>query len=471
MVNSHSVLLRGLAWESVRGFAETRTTRSLVASAALVEDCQAVIEFSRSNGLSICSRGAGYTYGDMILNDGHIVLDLSRMNKILHWDEQTGQVVVQPSVRFAEIFRIALPKKWALGSCPGGMGVTIGGALSNNVHGKDSWKIGNFGSQVVELKLLTANGDIVTVNKSATPKVFQAIVGGMGLLGIIVEVTLQLRKVPSGYVEITSIPARNIHELIELLEQVRGTSDFFVAWVDAFAAGSHLGRGFVTMAKWLEADLRVDSQRLTDSLTMSTRLLRVLPAKPTWSALRPFFGPASIQMANAMHYRIATLRGMKKQVMLFTEYNFMHNKIPDWKHIYHPHGFLEFQPIIPRVCGVEAIAHVFELCQRFHCQSLLCGMKAHSADDFLLSYSGDGYSMGVDIQLRGRRRAVITEFANRLFQYTLDCGGKVFLAKDELLPRHIFERMYPRYQEFVQVKQEIDPEPMFMSDMYRRLLA
>ena len=148
----------------------------------------------------------------------------------------------------------------------------------------------------------------------------------------------------------------------------------------------------------------------------------------------------------------------------------MHNKIPDLKQVYRPFGFLEFQPIIPKKCGSEAMREVFEIAHRFGCQSLLCGVKAHQADDNMLSYSGDGYSFGIDVQVRGRNMERVGKFAETLFQFIQDCGGKTFLAKDELLSRDLFQKMYPRYEEFLGIKQQLDPHELFASDMYRRLL-
>ncbi len=203
---------------------------------------------------------------------------------------------------------------------------------------------------------------------------------------------------------------------------------------------------------------------------MPTRIFGILPSRPTWYLLRPFFNPASIQIANSFNYFLSNIKRSKKHTMLFTEYNFMHNMIPDLRYAYRPHGFLEFQPLIPRKNGVDAVAEIFRLCQKYKSQSLLCGVKAHKEDDHILSYSGDSYSIGIDIQLRGRSSEQINKFARALFEYTLECGGKIFLAKDEILPRDIFERMFPRYKEFLEVKKSVDPLDLFKSDMYRRLL-
>ena len=471
MAISQDILPSGIKKGKVQAYAETRTTESLVAYPTSIEECLEVLEFSKKNGLSICPRGSGYTYGDMILNDRQIISDTSHMNKVLSWNENTGQIVVQAGVKLSDIFLITLQSNWALGSCPGGMGVTVGGAVSNNVHGKDSWKVGNFGDQVVSLKLLTSAGDIIEVDREKPPFLFNAIVGGMGLLGILVEITLQLKKVPSAFVEISTFVATNAEELLDRLEWAKKESDFSVAWADAFASGSALGRGYVVTAKWIDKKIDLDRARLSESLTMPTRIFGILPARPTWYLLRPFFRPASIRRVNAVNYFVSKAKRSEVKTMLFTDYNFMHNRIPDLKHVYRPHGFLEFQPLIPRKAGVKAVEEIFRLSQEYNCQSLLCGVKPHKEDDYMLSYSGDGYSIGVDIQVKGRNPAQINEFARILSEYTLECGGKMYLAKDETLPRDIFEKMYPCYKDFLKVKEKVDPLEIFKSDMYRRLMV
>jgi len=463
-----------IKWETVQAYAETRKTRSLVACPASIEECIELLMFSKNQGLSICPRGGGFTLGDMILNDGQVILNLSRMNKILRWDEKTGQMIVEPGVQFMDIFQIGLLYNWTLNSCPGGMGVTIGGAISNNVHGKDSWKFGNFGDQVLEFKLLTSSCDILVVDRENNKTIFDAVIGGMGLLGIVVEATIQLNKVPSAFVDVSSVNVKNIEEIMEVIEQAKEDSDFSVAWVDAFSTGNNMGRGFVTTAKWIDRKIDLAPQRLLKSLTIPTRIFGILPARPFWFLTRPFFRPWSIRLINKLNYSISQLKSVinnsRAHSMLFTDYNFMHNKIPDLKHVYRPHGFLEFQPLFPRAGGVKAIEGLFRLCQHFKCQSLLCGVKSHRSDDYLISYSGDGYSIGVDIQIAGRNPDHITRVARAIFEYTLECGGKTFLAKDELLPPDIFKQMYPRYKEFLRIKKAVDPLEIFQSDMYRRIM-
>ena len=463
-----------LQWETLQGYSETRQSRGMVAYPTSVEECRNVIEFAKKNSLTICPRAGGFSYGDMILNEDQIVINLSRMDRIVGWDLATGLVVVEPGVCFSEIFRMVLIHNWTLPSCPGGMGVTIGGAISNNVHGKDSWKEGNFGDQVTQIKLLTASGEIVEIFRDRDRNLFEAVVGGIGLLGIIVEATMQLKKVPSPFVEVTSVVTRNIEESLEHIEIYNRDWDFSVAWSDAFVKGRGLGRGFVTAARWVDEKIPLAPKRLAESLKMPTLIFGVLPAKPTWTICRPFFNPLGIRMANLANFTLANIKNAfsnsRNSRLLFTDYNFMHNKIPDLKQVYRPFGFLEFQPLIPKKCGGEAVREVFEIAHRFGCQSLLCGVKAHRADDYMLSYSGDSYSMGIDVQVRGRDMERVGKFAKTLFQFIEHCGGKIFLAKDEMLSRDLFQKMYPRYGEFLEVKRQLDPDELFVSDMYRRLM-
>ena len=464
-----------LKLETLQGYSETRQSEALVAYPKSAQECQDVLDFSKKNSLTICPRAGGFSYGDMILNEDHIVINLSRMNKVKKWDADTGLIVVEPGACFADLFKITLIHNWTLSSCPGGMGVSIGGAISNNVHGKDSWKEGNFGDQIRQLKLLTASGEIIEIkHDDEDKKLFEAVVGGIGLLGIIIEATLQLKKIPSPFVEVTSIVTRNLEESLTYIELFNKEWDFSVAWADAFVKGDGLGRGFVTAARWIEDKTPLTAEKLASSLKVPTRIFGVFPAKLTWSLSRPFFNPLGIRMVNLANYKFANIKEkfgiFKGSKLLFTDYNFMHNKIPDLKHVYRPYGFLEFQPLIPKLCGSDALREVFKIAFRFGCQSLLCGIKAHQADQNMLSYSGDSYSVGIDVQVRGRDMNQIRNFSDTLFKFTQDCGGKAFLAKDELLSRNVFQKMYPRYKEFLDIKRQIDPNELFSSDMYRRLM-
>ena len=462
-----------LNWEQVQSYSFTRNTLSLVAYPHNLHECLDVINYAVKNNYTICPRGQGYSYGDMILNDRQIILNTSGMNKIFNWDSTTGVLICEPGVRLADVFDLTLPDQWYLPSCPGGMNVTIAGAVANNIHGKDSFKNGNFGNWVTELHLLKADGGVIKVSRKENVDVFKAIVGGAGLLGIVVQITLQLMKVPSAFVYEEVVPVGNIEESIKIMQESRRDNDFLIAWVDAFGKKRKLGRGYVVKGRWINESKPVDQKRLKRSLTQSTKIFNLFPSKVTWKMVRPLFTPAGIRQLNKGMFYKQKFSGQTNTSKLFTEFNFMHNQIPDLNYVYYPHGFLEFQPLIPfhQDSDIAKIKEVFELCHHYQSQSLLCAVKPHSNDDFLISYAGQGYTIGIDIQVKGRRKEQIRQFANALFELTCKAGGKIYLAKDEMLTPEYFQQMYPQWKNFLTIKQRLDPQALFASDMYRRLFG
>ena len=158
------------------------------------------------------------------------------------------------------------------------------------------------------------------------------------------------------------------------------------------------------------------------------------------------------------------------QVGAFSEYTFMFRKLPGFTELFKPHGFLHCQPMIPKKAGVEAVSEIFNICNKFKYTPLICGIKSHGSDSNMLSYSGDGYSVGIDINRKNLDINNLNTFKKILFQHTIDCNGKTYLAKDEILPKDMFQLMYPRYSDFINVKTKLDPNTLFSSDMYKRLL-
>jgi len=454
-------------WMRIESFSSTITSQSYLAKPRSISDCYDLVNYARTEGYTICPKGGGYSYYDNILNDREIVCDISLMNKVVSWDSETGKLIAEPGCRLNEMLLVGLIDGWTLTACPGGMSITMAGSLSGNVHGKDSWKSGNFGDQVAGFKIMDSSGGVHSVTRY--DDLFKAVIGGIGLLGIIVEITLQLTKVESPFVEITVEPSKNISQTIRLLEDSRKDKNFSVAWVDAFSKGRAVGRGFVTSAKWVEHPNKNNSSELRKALYKSTKIFDVLPSKKTWQLLRPLFGPEMIRLANFINYHQKLVSGKQTHIALFPLYNFMHNKIPDLESVYKPHGFYEFEPLIPTEGAEENLIKLLELGRKHSGQSLLCAVKMHSADDYALSYSLDGYSIGIDIQRKSRDIEDIKKYGNEIYDLTVDVGGKIYLCKDELVSKDQFQKMYKKFQKFITLKKQFDEVELFQSNMYRRL--
>jgi len=354
------------------------------------------------------------------------------------------------------------------------MDVTIAGAISNNVHGKDAWKNGNFGSQVSSIELMLADSKIIKIDRSQID-IFNSVIGGMGLFGVILKIELQLKKIPSPFVRVRTQLSKNIEETIEIIESREKDSDFIVSWVDAFAKGESIGKGYVSSASWVEEKIGTSNAEIKRSLTKSKLIFGVLPAKPIWFLGRLFFKPLFLKYLNKLHYYIATIIFSNpdkfSEPILFTDYNFMHNKIPDIREVYRPHGFFEFEPLLPKHQGKKSLRALLELCQSLKAESLLCAIKSHKNDEFTISYEGEGYSIGIDIEGAARGRNNIFKYIDPISKFTIEQKGKIYLAKDECLSRDDFYQMYPKHKKFLQLKKELDPKDIFYSDMYKRLMG
>ena len=466
-------------WQSVPSLIGSLRARCLVARVDNEQACRDTVDYCRRNGLSICARGGGYSYGDLILNDDNVLLDTSAMDRILDVDEENGLITVEPGAKLVDILRIVLPLRFALGALPSESTITVAGAIGTNVNGRDSWRLGNFGDQVVSLKLMLASGEVIDVDRDSNLELFNAVIGGMGLLGIIVEATLKLQKVPSPFLEISRVPVRDVAELLTHLEHVETTNDFAVVWVDPCSRGPALGRSVVHATHWVESDATADElvPQVEASLgRLETRLHQarmVLPISELVVTSMLQIQQVSVRLFNSFYFFYSRIRHRlhsADNVESFLRYNFDASFIiPSAATVCGPHGYT-IQLTFPRSAALEAMTEMIELCQASPCFPAKLIMRSHRSDDHLISFSEDGYSLNFELHPKKRHIERMNRFVEDLIECVIRYGGKIHLAKDQVLNRSQFQRLFPRYVEFLEIKRRIDPDELFQSDMYRRLI-
>jgi FAD/FMN-containing dehydrogenase len=466
-------------WECVSSLVGSLRARCLVAWPENEAACRECLMFCTQNRLSVCARGGGFSYGDIILNDRNVLLDTSKMSQILDFDESRGLITVEPGVRIIDIFRTVLHRRLTLAASPSASTITVAGAIGANVNGKDGWRMGNFGDQVVNLKLMIASGEVFHIDRNTDSELFRAVVGGMGLLGIIVQATLQLRKIPSPYLKISRTPVQNVGELLDHLEQVEADSDFVVVWLDTCARGPRLGRGVVHATKWVEHESSSDELlvqivaslgRLEARLRQASMLIPVTELVVT-SMLQ--FQKLSIRLFNELYFSWCRLRRRLKSadnVESFLRYNFDASfMIPSAATVCGSRGYT-IQLTFPRSDAEKAITEFIQLCQDSPCLPAKLIMRVHRRDDYLISFSEDGYSLNFELHPKKRHEQRMSRFVDDLFERVIRYGGKVHLAKDHVLRRGQFQRLFPEYRQLLRIKQRLDPDELFQSDMYRRLI-
>jgi decaprenylphospho-beta-D-ribofuranose 2-oxidase len=350
--------------------------------------------------------------------------------------------------------------------------VTIGGCAAMNINGKNARTGGTFGEHLLEVDVLLAGGDLVTLTPGRDPELFHAVVGGLGLLGIITRVSMQLQRIPSGHVLVKKQSASNLAEVLHIFAEEQSEHDFIEGWLDGFATASLLGRGEVTTAVFCEAVPEVARPRPTAGRV--TRLAATTVSR-AGELFRPLFVP-SVPLANRARYwwgrraegRVQTLR--RRSLLAYTYYS------PAAFAGYHrvlPGGFETFQAFVPAGDAYETFLELLRYSQQQRCLPIWCIIKAHRPDPFLLSYQVDGFSLELYYPRDSRMWPQLETVLHRMIEIALSAGGRFYLAKDRLLTAAEYRRSLgdSTIEAFLQLKRRLDPEGLWQSDLYRRLFT
>ena len=465
-----------MEWKELTSLVGSIRTRSLVARPKTIEQCREALKYFRQNGMTVCVRGAGRTYGDLALNDGHALLDMRDMNRILEFDEESAQVTVEAGARLIDIYKRIHLRRLYLAASPTESHCSVAGAICANVNGKDAWRYGSIAHQVVRLTLLTASGETIEIDRSH--ELFNAVVGGIGMLGVILDATLQLTPIPSPFVEINRIPATNVDVLLERMVGIEKTYDAAVVWVDAYARGPRIGRSVIHGARWLERDDTEEERRKYldagyDRLERHRRFGLALHEKfgPILSLMLQAQRPMMYSF-NRLYYALSRLTyrtGRSSNSELFLRFAFEASfTVPPAHLVCGPRGYT-VQLSFPRSDAREAIVELLGICQASPCPPVTTILRVHKSDDCMISFSEDGYSLNFEFHPKKRHETASRKAVDRLIDATARRNGKIHLAKDQVLRPEQFYRVFPRYEELLEVKRRLDPEGLFTSDLARRV--
>ncbi len=465
-----------MEWENVDSLVGSIKTRSLIARPTTAEQCREALTYCRENGLKICPRGAGRSYGDEALNDGQVLLDVSGMNRILAFDEEKKQVTVEAGARLIDIYEQVHYRLLTLPSSPTESHSTVSGAICANVNGKDGWHHGSFAKQIVRFSLMTADGKTIEIDPAH--ELFNVVVSGIGLTGIILDATLQLKSIPSPYLEVTQYPATDIDELLEKMVKVERSHDLAVVWVDAYAGGKRTGRSVIHAGKWID-DGSTEEER---KAYLAEGYKRLDSHRRLGLALHETFGPLLslmlyaqrplVSVFNRFYYAMNNLLardGAKRKRELFLKFSFEASfTVPPAHLVCGARGYT-VQLTVPSSQAREAIVEILGICQASPSPPVTAVFRGHQADGGLLSFSEDGYSLNFEFHPKRHNEVESRKAVDRIIDATARYGGKIHLAKDQVMTPEQFARIYPRHKELLEFKQTLDPEGLFTSDLAKRV--
>lgn len=393
------------------------------------------------------SFGMGRSYGDACLNPGGTLWNTSGMSRLISFDQNLGRLVCEAGVLLQDIQRLMVPRGWMLPVTPGTQLITVGGAIANDVHGKNHHVFGSFGDHIRNLNLVRTDGEVIRCGPEERSDWFFATVGGIGLTGLIATVELQLRRVPGAWLQSETIPFSGLDEFFHLADASETEWEHTVAWIDCLAGEA--GRGLFMRANHSEASASLPKvRRLSMPLTPPMSLVN------SWT-LKPF---------NWAYYN-ATKRKAGRSTCHYESFFYPLDNVQNWNRMYGPSGFFQYQSVVPRSMGQAAIRDMLREIARSGQGSFLAVLKTFGdrAPSGMLSFPMPGVTLALDFPNRG---AKTLELFERLDAVVRRAKGRIYTAKDARMPRDMFESGYPRLGEFLQYR-----DPGISSGMSRRLIG
>ncbi len=406
----------------------------------------------------VLARGLGRSYGDAAQNGGGTVVDMTTRDRVLSVDTATALVEVEAGVSLDHLMQVLLPLGLLVPVTPGTRQVTVGGAIAADIHGKNHHVDGSFGTHVVAMDLLCADGTI----RQLTPvsELFWATVGGVGLTGLVLRATLRMKKVESAHCLVDTERCTDLDDLLGRMAEGDHRYTYSVAWIDCLARGSSLGRSVLTRG-W-SATLEQLPHRLRDHpLDFRPRQLAVAP--PVFPS--GLLNRASVAAFNETWYRKAP-RERRGEVQGIAAFFHPLDAVAHWNRIYGPRGCLQYQFVVP--FGAEdTLRRCLEMLSEAGQASFLAVLKRFGpSSPGHLSFPTPGWTLALDVPIGA---GILGGLLNRLDEEVLAAGGRQYLAKDSRLPASAIALMYPRLDEWRDIRRAADPAGVFTSDLARML--
>jgi FAD/FMN-containing dehydrogenase len=424
---------------------------------------------ARKAGLTVTARGAGRSYNDAALNGGGIILDLTGMNQILEWDPAAGIVRCEPGVTLQQLWQRVLPDGWWPPVVSGTMYTTLGGCLGANIHGKNNFRMGPIGEHVLEFTALLPTGAEITCSPGKNADLFFSMIGGLGMLGIFTSITLQMKKMRSGLLEVDAWPTRTLAGHLHDIEEGAPKYDYFVGWLDTIV----IGRGQIHAARYLHEEDDPDAQR-TMQLSyqhLPDRLFGVMPKNLLHYFMTPFMNNLGVWAVNTGKYITSLRRHTFRES--HAAFHFLLDYIPLWELSYGRGGLIEYQSFLPKETALKAWTEILSMSKKRGMPSYLGVTKRHRPDKFLLTHAVDGFSLALDFKVTNGNRTRMAEMMQDFDRVVLEHGGRFYFAKNSETTAETALKFYGEetVARFRKLKRRCDPDGLLESDLYRRIFA
>jgi decaprenylphospho-beta-D-ribofuranose 2-oxidase len=431
------------------GWGRTMPSVATLRTVSSEEEIAAAIAASHA----IIARGLGRSYGDPAQVSGGTVLR-SQMSDVGPIDEE-GVLQVGAGASLDQLLAECIPQGWFLPVTPGTRQVTIGGAIAADVHGKNHHVDGSFARHVLAMRIVTPTG-VATISPDEDGELFWATMGGLGLTGVVASITLKLLKIDTDQVVVDTQRFANLDEVMS--EMTEGDADYrySVAWVDCMTRGANLGRAVLT---------RGEHARASDVDSVSLRAPTAARLKVPFDAPSGLLNPWTIRAFNEAWFR-SSPRHQVAKLESFSSFFHPLDGVGDWNRLYGRRGFVQYQFCVPEGSG-DTVRRAIEHLASSGLASFLAVLKRFGpSSPGPLSFPMPGWTLALDLPVGP---ATLPQVLDDLDELVLSADGRIYLAKDARLSPEKIRAMYPRLDEFREVKNRVDPEHKLTSDLARRL--
>ncbi|MDC0590731.1 FAD-binding oxidoreductase [Gammaproteobacteria bacterium] len=378
---------------------------------------------------SYIPRGNGRSYGDSAINK-NLSITMTRMNRFLKWNQESGELVAESGVLIADIIDTFLPRGWFPYVTPGTKFITLGGAIACDVHGKNHHNEGSFGNHVNWIEVFNDKNEVIRCSPSKNSKLFHWTIGGMGLTGVIIRCSIQLKKVESGWIKQQTIVNNNLNETLQSFYEHQEAT-YSVAWIDCLANGKSFGRSILMLGEHAQEN---------ELHTKPT----IYPKRKSQKITFPFDVPSfllnnlAVSAFNKLYFKLN--KNKKSSYVDWDSYFYPLDSIGDWNRMYGKNGLFQFQCVLPREFSEQGYTKILSTIQNKSSGSFLAVLKDFGPGNGQLSFPSEGLTLALDFKVSKRNIAVGKE----LIDIVNDLGGSFYLAKDAIMDESQFNTSFDR---------------------------
>ena len=410
---------------------------------------------AEAGALPVLGYGSGLSYGDVPLNPGGRLIDCRGLDRFIAFDPASGVLTCEAGVRLADILAVICQPEadgggWFLPVTPGTRFVTVGGAIANDVHGKNHHRFGTFGCHVLSFDLARSDGSVLTCSPDRNPEMFAATIGGIGLTGLVLRATLRLRRVAGLAVEAEDIRFDGLGDFFDIAAASDADWEYTAAWIDCLASGRGLGRGIFSRARHAPGHPAAPPPR-------APRLS--FPVVPPVSLATP----RTVRAFNALYWRKLGRHRQTHRIGPYAPVFYPLDAVGHWNRVYGRSGFFQFQCVVPVAGGRDAVAEMLRVIAASGQGSMLSVLKLFGdrPSPGLMSFPMPGVTLSLDFPNRG---AATQALLARLERIAMQAGGRLYPAKDGAMTAASFRQGYPSCDAFL-----AHVDPRFASAFVRRL--